>query len=68
VPWFQFLVGEINITIVIMWRERDYNCNNVAWREITIVIAINYSVLNEGRRQTFPLSMSLAQKPHNISN
>jgi hypothetical protein len=53
-----------------MWRERYHNCNNVAWRDITIVIAIYLynSVLKEGRRQTFPLSMILAQKDPNISN
>jgi hypothetical protein len=39
----------------------------VAWRDIAIAIAIN-SVLKEGRGQTFPLSMSLAQRPPNISN
>jgi hypothetical protein len=45
------------------------NLESVAWSDITIVIAIIYnSVLKEGRRQTFPLSMSLAQKPPNTSN
>jgi ABC-type cobalamin/Fe3+-siderophores transport system ATPase subunit len=48
------------------------SCNYMAWRIITIVIKYvagrNITVLKEGRRQTFPLSMSLAQKPPNISN
>jgi hypothetical protein len=60
--------GQKLITIVFMGRERYYNCNYVAWRDITMIIANTYSVLKEGRRQTSPLIMSLAQKLPNISN
>jgi hypothetical protein len=50
-------VRDITTVITYCDVERDYNCN------------CDYdSVLKEGRRQTFPLIMSLAQKPPNISN
>jgi hypothetical protein len=48
-----------------MWLERYDNCNNVAWREITIIIAIIYnSVLKEG----VSIEYESGTKTPNISN